>query len=227
MCCKPYATRSTAIYVGEKMKPYRRWLPATGYEGTASLGGSFYSDDITDYYLTPYDLGYGPFVKFDHDFVGREALESRACLLRARLAFRPEVGFASIDWPLMRRSPVSHARVLPPSPIITPAAKGRSGSHATTQGAGLVARPARFFGPPADVQLRQRGRRDRTRKYGRPVARAAYAPCCLSPCQTAPARARCMHPTRRISPPAVRLHSPRQGPDRRPQQWLPTAQANE
>ena len=44
----------------------------------ASLGGSFYSNDITDYYLTPYDLGYGPFVKFDHDFVGRAALEKMA-----------------------------------------------------------------------------------------------------------------------------------------------------
>ena len=40
-----------------------------------SLGGSFYSDDIEDYYLTPYDLGYGSFVKLDHDFIGREALE--------------------------------------------------------------------------------------------------------------------------------------------------------
>ena len=44
----------------------------------ASLGGSFYSKNIEDYYLTPYDLGYGPFVKFDHDFVGREALEKIA-----------------------------------------------------------------------------------------------------------------------------------------------------
>ena len=44
----------------------------------ASLGGSFYSNNITDYYLTPYDLGYGPFVKFDHDFVGRAALEKMA-----------------------------------------------------------------------------------------------------------------------------------------------------
>src|SRR5262244_2584179 len=44
----------------------------------ASLGGSFYSEDIRDYYLTPYDLGYGPFVKFDHDFVGRAALEQIA-----------------------------------------------------------------------------------------------------------------------------------------------------
>jgi vanillate/3-O-methylgallate O-demethylase len=44
----------------------------------ASLGGSFYSDNIADYYLTPYDLGYGPFVKFDHDFIGRAALEQIA-----------------------------------------------------------------------------------------------------------------------------------------------------
>lgn len=67
-----------AIYVGDEMKAYREWLPANGYENMASLGGSFYSDDITDYYLTPYDLGYGRFVKFDHDFVGREALEAMA-----------------------------------------------------------------------------------------------------------------------------------------------------
>ncbi len=60
------------------MREYREWLPADGYEGTGSLGGSFYSDDIADYYLTPDDLGYGPFVKFDHDFIGREALERMA-----------------------------------------------------------------------------------------------------------------------------------------------------
>jgi vanillate/3-O-methylgallate O-demethylase len=64
-----------AVYTGEKMKKYREWLPATGYEATGSIGGSFVSDDIEDYYLTPYELGYGPFVKFDHDFHGREALE--------------------------------------------------------------------------------------------------------------------------------------------------------
>lgn len=63
-----------AVYSGAKMKPYRQWLPASGYEGTASLGGSFYSNNIEDYYLTPWDLGYGPFVKFDHDFIGRAAL---------------------------------------------------------------------------------------------------------------------------------------------------------
>ena len=67
-----------AIYTGAELKGYRQWLSATGYEATASLGGSFYAEDITSYYLTPYDLGYGQFVKFDHDFVGRPALEKMA-----------------------------------------------------------------------------------------------------------------------------------------------------
>jgi glycine cleavage system aminomethyltransferase T len=67
-----------AVYTGEKMKPYREWLPANGYEATASLGGSFHSDNIEDYYLSPWDLGYGAFVKFDHDFIGRAALEKMA-----------------------------------------------------------------------------------------------------------------------------------------------------
>jgi vanillate/3-O-methylgallate O-demethylase len=34
------------------------------------------SEDIEDYYVDPYELGYGIYVKFDHDFVGREALEA-------------------------------------------------------------------------------------------------------------------------------------------------------
>jgi syringate O-demethylase len=67
-----------AIYSGEKLKAYRKWLPANCYEAIASLGGSFCSDNIADYYLTPYDLGYGYIVKFDHDFIGREALEKIA-----------------------------------------------------------------------------------------------------------------------------------------------------
>jgi vanillate/3-O-methylgallate O-demethylase len=67
-----------AIYSGEKMRPYREWLGADGFEGTASLGGSYYSNRIEDYYQTPWDLGYGAHVKFDHDFIGREALEKLA-----------------------------------------------------------------------------------------------------------------------------------------------------
>lgn len=64
-----------AVYTGESMRAYREWLPANGYEATGSIGGSFASSNIEDYYLTPYALGYGPFVRFDHEFIGREALE--------------------------------------------------------------------------------------------------------------------------------------------------------
>lgn len=64
-----------AIYTGESMKPFREWLPGNGFEANASIGGSFYSDDIEDYYVTPWDLGYGHVIRFDHDFIGRDALE--------------------------------------------------------------------------------------------------------------------------------------------------------
>jgi len=67
-----------AIYTGEELRSYREWLPANGYEGSASIGGSFVSADVEDYYFTPWDLGYGHLVKFDHDFIGREALERMA-----------------------------------------------------------------------------------------------------------------------------------------------------
>ena len=68
-----------AVYTSEKMKPYRQWLPASSYEGMGgSIGGSFNSNNIEDYYVTPYELGYGGFVKFDHDFIGREALQKKA-----------------------------------------------------------------------------------------------------------------------------------------------------
>jgi vanillate/3-O-methylgallate O-demethylase len=64
-----------AIYTGEELRGYREWLPAQGYEATNALAGSFVSDDIEDYYLNPWELGYGQFVKFDHDFIGRDALQ--------------------------------------------------------------------------------------------------------------------------------------------------------
>ncbi|HMS05557.1 MAG TPA: hypothetical protein PKD73_07180 [Burkholderiaceae bacterium] len=64
-----------AIYSGEKMKAYRQWLGANGFEANASLGGSFYSDRIEDYYQTPWDLSYGKLIKFeDHEFIGKQAL---------------------------------------------------------------------------------------------------------------------------------------------------------
>jgi glycine cleavage system aminomethyltransferase T len=67
-----------AVYTGEALRAYREWLPAKGYEGSASMGGSFNSDDIADYYFTPWDLGYGGYVNFEHEFIGRDALRSMA-----------------------------------------------------------------------------------------------------------------------------------------------------
>ena len=59
----------------EDFAEYREWLPAAR---AGSIGGSLTSDDIHDYYMTPFDLGLGRSVKFDHDFHGREALEKIA-----------------------------------------------------------------------------------------------------------------------------------------------------
>jgi vanillate/3-O-methylgallate O-demethylase len=67
-----------AIYSSDQTRPYRQWLSAMTFEGHASIAGSFDSDKIEDYYQTPWDLGYGRLVKFDHDFIGRPALERMA-----------------------------------------------------------------------------------------------------------------------------------------------------
>jgi len=65
-----------AIYTGEAMRTYRQWLPATSFEAIHSIGGSLANGKVGDHYRTPYDLGYGFMIKFDHDFIGRTALEA-------------------------------------------------------------------------------------------------------------------------------------------------------
>lgn len=65
-----------AIYSGEAMSGYRQWLPADGFEATCSVGGSYQPDEVEAFYLTPWDLDYGRLIDFDHDFIGREALQA-------------------------------------------------------------------------------------------------------------------------------------------------------
>jgi vanillate/3-O-methylgallate O-demethylase len=116
-----------AIFTGDDLKDYREWLPANGYEGTGSLGGSYYTDDISDYYLTPHELGYGSFVKFDHDFTGRKALEQMAPPRRKKVTlawhgddvaraigtmFQPEDRAKYIDLPLSNYSTWPNDRVM-------------------------------------------------------------------------------------------------------------------
>jgi glycine cleavage system aminomethyltransferase T len=63
-----------AVYSGEETAEFREWLPAR--RGMLSIGGSFDADEISDYYVTPVELGYDRVINFDHDFIGREALEA-------------------------------------------------------------------------------------------------------------------------------------------------------
>ncbi|HEV7187539.1 MAG TPA: aminomethyl transferase family protein [Blastococcus sp.] len=66
----------TALFSDDPlMQEYREWLPV---ERVGSIGGSLDSADIADYYLTPYDIGYGKTIRFDHEFIGRAALERMA-----------------------------------------------------------------------------------------------------------------------------------------------------
>ncbi len=62
------------IYTDPELAEYREWLPLFGIEGKRPLNGSFYSADIEDYYVSPWELGYGRSISFNHEFIGRDAL---------------------------------------------------------------------------------------------------------------------------------------------------------
>ncbi|MCX4911037.1 aminomethyl transferase family protein [Streptomyces sp. NBC_00878] len=63
-----------AIYSDPDLLEYRKHLPLYGIEGQRPLNGSYFSTDIEDYYCSPYELGYGRMISFNHDFLGRDAL---------------------------------------------------------------------------------------------------------------------------------------------------------
>lgn len=64
-----------AIYTDDRVRGFREWLPADGWEARQQLGGSFRSTRIEDYYVDPWNLGLERLLHFDHDFIGRKALE--------------------------------------------------------------------------------------------------------------------------------------------------------
>ena len=65
---------------GDDMADYRAYLREHQSRDliTHAVEGSVEADDISDYYRTPVELGWDRYTKFDHDFVGREALEAEA-----------------------------------------------------------------------------------------------------------------------------------------------------
>ncbi len=118
-----------AVYSHDELRGYREWLDEASYEANGSIGGSFVAEDISDYYLTPYELGYGIYLKLDHDFVGRSALEAMTGSTQRRKvtlewnaedvmeviasAFRPgETPAKWIDFPLSNYASSSFDKVM-------------------------------------------------------------------------------------------------------------------
>ncbi|MFE4216248.1 aminomethyl transferase family protein [Streptomyces sp. NPDC056844] len=82
-----------AIYTDPELVDYRAWLPLFGIEGKRPLQGSYFSEDIEDYYVSPFELGYGRLVHFGHDFHGRDALlraKDQVRRVKVTLVFDPQ-----------------------------------------------------------------------------------------------------------------------------------------
>ena len=81
-----------AVYTDPRLVGYRRHLSLYSFEGQNPLSGSYYSDRIEDYYVSPWELGYGRSISLGHDFIGRDALlAARDTVQRAKvtLVFDP------------------------------------------------------------------------------------------------------------------------------------------
>ena len=61
----------------DDMAEYRAEFEAAmpGFAITFNIAGSFEGKQISDWYRSPVEFGWGKNVKFDHDFIGRQALE--------------------------------------------------------------------------------------------------------------------------------------------------------
>ena len=112
-----WAAPFSAIYSSPKLREYREWLTMGHAAMRMSLGGSFYSPRIDDYYATPWDIGHGHLIKFDHDFVGREALErmvDKPHRRKVTLVWHPE-DFVDVFRRLVEKGPTAMHIDLPVS----------------------------------------------------------------------------------------------------------------
>ena len=58
----------------EYLAEFKAAMPT--YAATFNLAGSFEADDVSAWYRSPVELGWAKNIKFDHDFIGRKALEA-------------------------------------------------------------------------------------------------------------------------------------------------------
>lgn len=110
-----WAVPFSAVYSSPELKGYREWLSDRSASARMALGGSYYASNVEDYYATPWDLNYGHIIKFDHDFVGREALEKLADQPHRRkvtLVWNPE-DFANVYARLVHDGPTAKHIDLP------------------------------------------------------------------------------------------------------------------
>jgi vanillate/3-O-methylgallate O-demethylase len=75
-------TPTPGIYVAPELAEYRRWLSLYSFEGQKPLHGTFRSENIEDYYVSPYELGYGKSINFNHEFIGCKALAKAQDLVK-------------------------------------------------------------------------------------------------------------------------------------------------
>jgi len=63
---------------GKGMEGFQEWVAANFpmLARTWKISGSFEGNDISDYYTSPVEMGWKRIIKFDHDFIGRKALEA-------------------------------------------------------------------------------------------------------------------------------------------------------
>lgn len=82
-----------AIYEGDALKDFREWIPSDDHFAVMRLQGSKTYNELSGYYRTPYDLGYGNFINFDHEFMGRDALmtiDKEQAFKKVTLAWDPD-----------------------------------------------------------------------------------------------------------------------------------------
>lgn len=77
-CFPTIVTDYLPAIFSEDMAEYRAEFVASlpAFASTFNVSGSFEADDVSAWYRSPVELGWGRNIKFDHDFIGREALEA-------------------------------------------------------------------------------------------------------------------------------------------------------
>jgi vanillate/3-O-methylgallate O-demethylase len=60
--------------LADYLAEFRASMPS--FAQPAYIAGSYDGKEVTEYYRSPVELGWGRNIKFDHDFLGREALEA-------------------------------------------------------------------------------------------------------------------------------------------------------